>query len=65
MKILYEAPIWSEAVNILYRKVEIEEIQRKAIVRRVCIYHTESKSRRNVCVLAHVSPLEFRWYVTQ
>lgn len=56
----YRTLVWSDAVNILHRKIEIEKIQRKVALRRVHAYRTVSMV--TVCVLAPIPPVKLIMY---
>ncbi len=55
--LLYEAPIWTDAINARqYRRTEMVSVQWKAALRCVSAYRTISTEA--VCVLAGIPPIE-------
>lgn len=55
---LYEAPVWISTATVIYRRVEMEQIQRKAGLRCISGYRTISAPA--VIILAGMLLLEVR-----
>ena len=54
--VMYGAPVWADLLRIVYRRAEIEKVQRRAALRCVSAYRTVSTDA--VCVLVRSPPVE-------
>jgi len=54
--LLYGVQVWANAAKVAYRRIELEEIQRRAALRCVCAYRTAPTVA--VCILARMPPID-------